>query len=75
MSNIIKFFIFGITGLIVYKNINNIFYKPVKKSTKKPITKEIASQTDLTAKEIDKALICKKELDSIDNGSYEWKFI
>jgi hypothetical protein len=75
MSNIIKFFIAGMTGFIVCKNINDIFFKPIKKSTKKPITKEIATQTNLTGKEIDEALICKKEFDSINNGTYEWKIV
>ena len=75
MSNLIKFFIAGMTGFIVCKNINDFFFKTITKSTKKPITKEIAIQTNLTGKEIDEAFVCKKEFDSINNGTYEWKLV
>lgn len=71
MTNNIKFFIAGITGIMIGTSLKHIF----NKSTKKPITNEIATQTDLTYTEVEEAILCKKELDSIDNGSYEWKFI
>jgi len=75
MSNIIKFFIVGMTGFIVCKNINDIFYKPIKNSVKKPITSEIGTQTELTNKELEAAILCKKDLDAITRGTYEWKFV
>jgi hypothetical protein len=71
MTNIIKFFIVGITGIMIGTSLKHIF----NKSTKKPITNEIATQTDLTYTEVEQAILCKKDLDAINTGTYEWKFI
>ena len=71
MINIVKFFIVGITGIIIGKKFKYIF----NKSTKKPITNEIATQTDLTFTEVEEAILCKKDLDAINTGTYEWKFV
>ena len=71
MKDIVKFFIVGVAGLIIGKSFNNIF----SKSKKKPATIEISTQTELTDKEVEAAILCKKDLDSITAGTYEWKFV
>ena len=71
MTNIVKFFIVGVAGVIIGTSFNNIF----SKSRKKPDTIEIGTQTELTDKEVEAAIVCKKELDSITSGTYEWKFV
>ena len=62
MSNFIKFIIFGVTGIILYKKIN-IKNKNVTNST---------TQTDLSSEEIEQALLCKQDSDAIINGTYKW---
>jgi len=71
MTNIIKFFIVGVAGIIISKSFNNIF----SKSKKKSITSEIGTQTELTNKELEAAILCKKDLDAINAETYEWKFV
>lgn len=71
MTNVIKFFIVGVAGIIIGKSFNNFF----SKSKKKPITSEIGTQTELTNKELESAILCKKDLDAINTGTYEWKFV
>jgi len=71
MTNIVKFFIVGVVGIIIGKSFNNIF----SKSKEKPTTIEIGTQTELTDKEVEAALLCKKDLDAINTGTYEWKFV
>lgn len=71
MTNIVKFFIIGVAGVIIGTSFNNIF----SKSKKKPATIESGTQTELTNKEIEEAILCKKHLDAINTGTYEWKFV
>jgi len=70
-ANIVKFFIVGVAGIIIGKSFNNIFSKSKKNST----TIESGTQTELTNKEIEEAILCKKDLDAINTGTYEWKFV
>tara|TARA_Y100000591_G_scaffold333389_1_gene376998 strand:- start:26402 stop:26602 length:201 start_codon:yes stop_codon:yes gene_type:complete len=64
MPNLINIIIFGVTSIILYKKINNkIKYKNLTDST---------CQTDLSSSEIDKALLCKQDIDAINNGTYKW---
>jgi len=75
MTNVIKFFIVGVAGIIIGKSFNNFFSKSKKNSVKKPITSEIGTQTELTNKELEAAILCKKDLDAINTGTYEWKIV
>lgn len=70
MINIVKFFIIGVAGIIIRKSFNNIFSKSKKKNT----TSEIGTQTELINKELEAAILCKKDLDAINTGTYKWKF-
>ena len=64
MSNLIKFIIFGVTSIILYKKINN-------KINSKNVTNS-STQTDLSSHEIDQALLCKQDIDAINSGTYKW---
>lgn len=71
MINIVKFFIVGITGIIIGKKFKYIF----SRSKKPPLTNEISTQTELTFKEIEDAILYKKDIDAINTGTYEWKIV
>ena len=66
MSNFIKFVIFGVTSIILYKKINN-------KIKNKNVTNS-ATQTDLSYIEIEQLSKYKHDLESINNGTYTWYY-
>ena len=75
MKNIIKFFIVGITGMIGGILITNkITNKTTNKITNK-IKKDSICQTDIDLNYITKAIESLEDLESINNGTYKWKFV
>lgn len=71
MKNIIKFFIVGVTGMIggilISNKINNKINNKIKKDS--------ICQTDIDLNYIKKAIESLEDLESIDNGTYKWKFV
>jgi len=71
MKNIIKFFIVGLTGMIggilISNKINNKINNKIKKDS--------ICQTDIDLNYITKAIESLEDLESIDNGTYKWKFV
>jgi hypothetical protein len=67
MKNIIKFFIVGLTGMIGGILISNKINNKIKKDS--------ICQTDIDLNYIKKAIESLEDLESIDNGTYKWKFV
>lgn len=67
MKYIIKFFIVGITGMIGGILITNKITNKIKKDS--------ICQTDIDLNYITKAIESLEDLESINNGTYKWKFV
>lgn len=72
MNNLLEFFLITTTSYYLFKQFTILYddNEPTKISCN-----EVECQTDLTSNEIDNLFKFQKDIDDIDNGTYQWNIL
>ena len=72
MNKLLEFFVIATTSYYLFTQYKLAYISNKQKTV---YYSEVACQTDLTSSEIDDLFKVKKEMDEIDNGTYQWNII